>query len=88
LLVAIDTCADSDDLFVDSRRRRVYVICGEGAIDVFEQRGERYIALAHMPTVEGARTGLFAPELDRLFVAARARPGKPAAVWVYEPMSQ
>ena len=88
LLAAVDTCGDSDDVFVDSKRRRVYVICGEGAIDVFEGRGETYVALARIETLAGARTGLFVPELDRLFVAARARGGKPAAVWVYRPAAE
>jgi DNA-binding beta-propeller fold protein YncE len=86
LLAAMDTCGDSDDLFVDSKRRRVYVICGEGAIDVLGARGAGYVALARIPTVPGARTGLFVPELNRLFLAARARMGTPAAVWVYQPV--
>jgi hypothetical protein len=38
----IDTCGDADDVFVDVSRHRVYVSCGEGAVDVFELRGARY----------------------------------------------
>src|SRR3569833_54681 len=30
VLNAVPTCADSDDLFADTRRHRVYVSCGEG----------------------------------------------------------
>jgi hypothetical protein len=83
LVAALDTCGDSDDVFVDSRRSRIYVICGEGAIDVFGAVGERYGHLARIRTAPGARTGLFVPELDRLFLAVRARSGTPAAIWVY-----
>src|SRR5215470_16490454 len=37
-----DTCSDADDIFVDARRQRVYVSCGEGKIDVFAQAGSGY----------------------------------------------
>jgi hypothetical protein len=54
-------------------------------VDVFEPRGDGYERLAQMPTVSGARTALFVPELDRLFVAVRASWSEPAAVWVFRP---
>jgi hypothetical protein len=37
-----------------------------------------YRRVARVPTVSGARTSLFVPELDRLFVAARAGSNEPA----------
>lgn len=80
------TCGDSDDLFFDDRRRRLYVICGGGAVDVFEgARGASYVRLARIPTRKGARTGLFVPEDDRLYVAARAVGAQPAAILVFRP---
>jgi DNA-binding beta-propeller fold protein YncE len=81
----LDTCGDADDVFVDSRHRRVYVTCGEGTVDVLEQDGAGYRRLAQVPTVSGARTSLFVPELDRLFVAVRAGWNEPAAIWVFRP---
>jgi YVTN family beta-propeller protein len=84
-LAKIGTCGDADDLFVDPKRHRVYVSCGEGVIDVLELREAEYRRLARVPTVSGARTSLFVPELDRLFVAVRARSGEPAAIWVFRP---
>jgi YVTN family beta-propeller protein len=81
----IETCGDADDVFVDSKRRRVYVSCGEGLVDVLERREAGYARLARAPTVSGARTSLFVPELDRLFVAVRARSSEPAAIWVFHP---
>jgi DNA-binding beta-propeller fold protein YncE len=81
----LETCGDADDVFVDAKRRRVYVSCGEGSVDVFEQREAGYARLARVPTVSGARTSLFAPELDRLYVAVRARSNEPAAIWVFRP---
>jgi YVTN family beta-propeller protein len=81
----VETCGDADDVFVDAKRHRVYVSCGDGVVDVLDEREAGYGRLARVPTVSGARTSLFVPELDRLFVAVRARSGDPAAIWVLRP---
>jgi YVTN family beta-propeller protein len=80
-----DTCGDSDDVFDDAKRNRVYVSCGDGSIDVFD--GNDYRRLGRIRTVTGARTALFVPELDRLFLAVRASGSEPAAIWVFAPGS-
>ena len=80
-----ETCGDADDVFVDRKRHRVYVSCGEGAVDVLEPDQQGYRRLARVPTASGARTSLFVPELDRLFVAVRAGSNEPAAIWVFRP---
>ena len=85
LAATVETCGDADDVFVDPKRRRVYVSCGEGVIDVLEPGESGYQEIARVPTVSGARTALFVPELDRLFVAVRAGWNEPAAVWVFRP---
>jgi DNA-binding beta-propeller fold protein YncE len=80
------TCGDADDVFFDSKRRRIYVSCGAGMIDVFDWHSTSARHLARIPTSSGARTSLFSPELDRLFVAARAGLlGSDAAVLVFQP---
>jgi DNA-binding beta-propeller fold protein YncE len=68
----LETCGDADDVFFDAKRQRVYVSCGEGSVDVFEHAPAAPRHLAQVQTSSGARTSLFVPELDRLFVAARA----------------
>jgi hypothetical protein len=80
-----DTCGDADDLFIDTKRKRVYITCGAGFIDVLKADDPRYSRVAQIRTVAGARTGLFVPEMDRLFLAVRAQIGEPAAVWVFRP---
>jgi DNA-binding beta-propeller fold protein YncE len=85
VVATVETCSDADDVFVDPKRRRVYVSCGEGVVDVLELREAEYRRLARVPTVSGARTSLFVPELDRLVVAVRARSSEPAAIWVFRP---
>jgi DNA-binding beta-propeller fold protein YncE len=82
-----ETCGDADDVFVDRKRRRVYVSCGEGAVDVLEADEAGYRRLGRVPTVSGARTSLFVSEMDRLFVAVRATSQEPAAIWVFRPAS-
>jgi len=86
LVATIDTCGDADDLFIDPRRARVYVSCGAGFLDVLEAKEATYRRIARIPTVSGARTSLFIPEMDRLVVAVRASSREPAAIWVYRPM--
>jgi YVTN family beta-propeller protein len=86
LIATADTCGDADDLFVDAKRGRVYVSCGSGFLDVFETQGATYRRTARIPTVSGARTSLFVPELDRLLVAVRAGSEEPAAIWVFRPI--
>jgi DNA-binding beta-propeller fold protein YncE len=82
-----ETCRDADDVFVDRKRRRVYVSCGQGVVDVLEADQAGYRRLGSAATVPGARTSLFVPELDRLFVAVRAGSNEPAAIWVFRPAS-
>jgi YVTN family beta-propeller protein len=86
LVAAIGTCGDADDVFADPKRDRVYVSCGAGFIDVLEPKGAAYRRIARIPTISGARTSLFVPELDRLLVAVRASAGAPAAVWMFQPV--
>ena len=77
----------ADDVFVDRKHRRVYVSCGAGVVDVLESDEQGYRRLAHVPTIPGARTSLFVPELDRLVVAVQAESNEPAAIWVFRPAS-
>ena len=87
VVAKVETCGDADDVFVDRKRRRVYVSCGEDVVDVLQSSEAGYRRLARVPTVPGARTSLFVPDLDRLFVAVRAASNEPAAIWVFRPAS-
>ena len=85
-VATIEICGDSDDLFIDAKRARVYVSCGAGFLDVLAAKEATYRRIARIPTVSGARTSLFVPEMDRLLVAVRASSGEPAAIWAFRPM--
>jgi hypothetical protein len=82
LLGKFAACADADDLFIDDRRQRIYVVCGDGFVDVLDSALARS---ARFRTAPGARTGLYSRDADRLFVAARASAESPAAVWILAP---
>ena len=81
----LDLCDDSDDVFFDSRRLRLYVSCGAGVVDVFARNAQEWTRVGRVATIAGARTSLFVPELDRLYVAVRASGREPAALWVFRP---
>jgi DNA-binding beta-propeller fold protein YncE len=84
---SFDICRDADDVFVDPQRRRIYVSCGEGVIDVLAQTSNGYERIARIPTVAGARTSLFVPASDRLYLGVRTTAAEPAAIWVFRPPS-
>jgi hypothetical protein len=75
---------DSDEIFYDSKHHRIYAVCGAGKIDVIEQTDPNsYRRSSETGTVSGARTGLFVPEIDTLFIAVPHRGSQQAEVRVY-----
>jgi hypothetical protein len=80
----LPACSDADDVFFDARRPRIYISCGAGQVAIFQREAEASHPLTQIRTSPGARTSLFVPELDRLFVAERAGLfGGEAAIAVY-----
>jgi hypothetical protein len=84
----LPSCGDADDVFFDAKRNRIYMSCGDGTVAVWLQQASGYGRLGSIPTAPGARTSLFVPQLDRLFVAARAGflgLGSAAGILVFRP---
>lgn len=82
----LEISGDTDDVFYDAKRQRIYASCGAGFIDVVQCRtGDRYERIAHLSTRDGARTAFFSPELDRLYLAVPRRIGHEAEIRVYQP---
>jgi WD40 repeat protein len=96
-LVVVDTASgqpvtdlaisgDTDDLFYDAKRKRLYISCGEGFIDVVEQCSPNsYQRLTRIPSASGARTSFFSPDLDCLYLAVPDRGSQKAEIRVYQP---
>jgi len=85
VIAKTDISGDCDDLFYDAKRRRVYAICGAGKIDIIEQAdANTYNASAKIDTAKGARTGLFVPKRDTLFVAVPHGGSQQAEIRCYQ----
>jgi DNA-binding beta-propeller fold protein YncE len=85
VVTKIDISGDPDDVFYDAKRHRIYAICGAGKIDVVEQIDPKtYKTSIKVDTAEGARTGLFVPERNTLFVAVPHRGSQQAEVRCYD----
>jgi len=85
VVAKIDISGDPDELFYDRKRRRIYAICGAGKIDIIEQAdANNYKAATKIDTASGARTGLFVPERDELFVAVPHRGSQQAEIRCYQ----
>jgi hypothetical protein len=79
-VASAELAGNSDDLFYDARKRRVYVLTQAGFLEVFEQKyPDHYDRIARYPTPPGTGTGLF---VGKLFVSVRGEPN--AEVRVYE----
>jgi len=81
---SIEIVGDTDDLFYDASKSRVYVIGGAGFVEVFEENdATHYSRVARLPTAPGARTGLFVAEWGELFIAVPHRGQQGAQILVY-----
>src|SRR5437660_5697813 len=84
VVAKIDISGDPDDVFYDSKRHRIYAICGAGKIDMIDQTDpSNYKAVTKIDTADGARTGLFVPERNILFIAVSHRGSQQAKIRVY-----
>ena len=81
---AVAIVGDTDDIFWDSARARLYVVGGEGFVDVLQPSGSTLTRVARIPTAPGARTALFVPEQSRLYVAVPHRGTQSAEIRVYD----
>jgi hypothetical protein len=94
-LVVLDTTAgkpvadlaisgDIDDLFYDASLKRLYLSCGEGFIDVIDQRSaDTYQLREWIPTRTGARTSFLSAVLNEFYLAVPARGDQPAELRVF-----
>jgi hypothetical protein len=85
MLTSLDAVGDADNIFYDSAHKRLYMSGGDGSIGIFEQRdADHYALIAKVPSSPGARTSLFVPEFNRLYLAAPGNAGEPARILVYD----
>ena len=73
-VIASLPCAEnSDDMGYDPVRKRIY-ITGDGSTSVIlQQDADHYVSVAELPTGYRAKTSIFVPELNRLYIAVSSR---------------
>lgn len=85
LVSTLEADDDSDDLFYDATRSRIYASFGYGTVIIYQQSDtDHYNVIARIPTATGARTAIFSPELRRLYIAAPHRANQAAEVRIYQ----
>jgi YVTN family beta-propeller protein len=77
---------DTDDLFFDAASKRIYLAAGEGFIDTIDQKdADHYKRIWAQKTANGARTGIFVPDLGAFYVAVPGKDAQKAEVRAYKP---
>jgi len=85
VVAKIGISGDPDEVFYDAKHHRIYTICGAGKINIIDQIDTNtYAVSTKIDTSEGARTGLFVPERQALFVAIPHRGSQDAEIREYE----
>jgi len=88
MVAALPCVQNSDDLYYDSARKRIYVAGGEGYLSVFREIDpDHYQLLAKVPSAVGARTAGYAGKglkgFDQFYLAVPARADRGAEILIY-----
>ena len=87
-IASLPGAADTDDMWYDATRRRIYVPSGEGFIFVYQQiDADHYDRIAKIPSAIGARTSAYFGQVGKhnsLYLAVPARANRGAEMWVFE----
>jgi hypothetical protein len=82
---AVPISGDIYDIFYDAARGRVYASCGAGFLDVLGRtKSGGFERIASIPTARGARTSLYVPARDRLYLTVPHRGTQRAELRVFE----
>jgi len=88
VVASLAGAADTDDMWYDGTRKRIYIPSGEGFIYCYQQiDADRYERTSKIPTAIGARTSSYTGQVGKhnsLYLAVPARVFKGAEMWVYE----
>jgi DNA-binding beta-propeller fold protein YncE len=75
---------DADDLYYDAERRHLYLIAGSGEVDVFPIAANgKLLPMQTIKTAFGAKTGLFVPQQNKLYIPVAGGSGRAAELRVY-----
>jgi DNA-binding beta-propeller fold protein YncE len=88
MVAALPCVQNSDDLYYDSARKRIYVAGGEGFLSVFQEADpNHYRLLAKVPSELGARTAGYPGKglkgFDQFYLAVPARADRGSEILIY-----
>ncbi len=87
VVTAMESVGLIDGVSFDPVHNRIYVSGGEGFVFAYQQRDpDHYESLGRIATAPNARTSLFVPELNRLYVAVPKKDDRDAEIRVFEPV--
>jgi DNA-binding beta-propeller fold protein YncE len=88
VIARLPGASDTDDMWYDATRKRIYVPSGEGFIFVYQQiDADRYERIAKISSAIGARTSVYTGQVGKhnsLYLAVPGRSNKGAELWIYE----
>lgn len=83
-IASLPAAGKADDLFYDPTLRRVYLISGAGEIDLFQvDEGPTVLPLGILQTEPGAKTALFVPSQNLLYLGVPGTAGHPVEIQEY-----
>lgn len=86
-IATVDIDKGCDGVYYDTKRSQIYISCGEGFIDVVSQMTpDSYKMNTKIPTVTGAGTSLFIPEMDAFILAVPQNDTNKAEIRIYKPI--
>ena len=75
---------NADGIYLDAKRSLIYISCGEGFIEVIQQKDtNNYFSVDKIETEKGAGTSLFSTALSQFYLAAPQTERNPAELRVY-----
>lgn len=83
-IASLDADSDVDDIYYDSSGKSIYMSCGNGNIDIFQQiDANTYKLIGKVSTYSGARTSLLISELKQFVVASPSNFNNKASLLIY-----
>jgi DNA-binding beta-propeller fold protein YncE len=84
-VTSVDINPQPDSVYYDAQRKRIYISCGGGSIDVVAWTGgDEYKLMCRVATAKGAATSLFIPEFDCLCLAVPQRAQESPEIRLYD----
>jgi DNA-binding beta-propeller fold protein YncE len=85
VVASIATVGGADDMAYDAERHQIYVSGGEGYVSfIKEEDSDHYREIGRLATGPGAKTSLFVPQFNSIYVAVPAQGNQPAVLKIFQ----